>query len=405
MALKTLTGHGAPTTETKGTVGQHYTDLDSGTKYVCVGLRSNANWEDDPVEPHDFVSHKKFAGIDSGYGWEECAGYKIKDFSYFCMDGYRIDELPFIDFSDATSYAYMFANTNITEIPKITINHGAIINSMFNACTGLETIKDVDFSGAGKATSVFKGCTKIQSVENLNVSGANSVSSIFEGCTSLLTVDNVDFSGCTSGGKNAFKGCKKLKTVNNVKWGEEDDFNGTFFDCTALETVTNFDMRATEISLYQTFWKCTSLTTIPDFSSKKIDQLYSAFGYCSSLTDIYNLDIDKVTGSAYAAFTDCSSLTNLYLYNIRVPITIGSGTSYGHLLTVDSLVHTVKELCKVTSSTTLTMGATNLAKIADLYCRVLDDTTEKIEMELCESTDEGAMTLEAYAALKNWTLA
>ena len=50
------------------------------------------------------------------------------------------------------------------------------------------------------------------------------------------------------------------------------------------------------------------------------------------------------------------------------------------------------------------MGGTNLAKIADLYCKVTDDANEKKPMELCESTDEGAMTLTAYAALKNWQL-
>jgi hypothetical protein len=83
---------------------------------------------------------------------------------------------------------------------------------------------------------------------------------------------------------------------------------------------------------------------------------------------------------------------------------IASGSTYGHLLTVDSLVGIIQELVNVNASKTLTIGAANLAKLNGLYCKVIDDTTEKITMELCESTDEGAITLKEYAALKRWTL-
>ena len=102
----------------------------------------------------------------------------------------------------------------------------------------------------------------------------------------------------------------------------------------------------------------------------------------------------------------CSALESIRLYNIRADIQIGSNKNgYGTLLDVDSLVHTIKELCKVDAAKTLTMSTASRDKIANLYCRVIDDSTEKIEMELCNSTDSGAMTLSAYAGLKNWTIA
>lgn len=103
-------------------------------------------------------------------------------------------------------------------------------------------------------------------------------------------------------------------------------------------------------------------------------------------------------------FAGCKKLTNLDLRNIKLNLQIGSGTSWGHLLTVDSLVNTIKELVTQTSYKTLTMGPTNLGKIANLYCKITDDTDPKKTMELCESTEEGAMTLKQYAQLKKWNI-
>ena len=52
------------------------------------------------------------------------------------------------------------------------------------------------------------------------------------------------------------------------------------------------------------------------------------------------------------------------------------------------------------------MGTDNKAKIADTYVKLLaDDGTGKYPFEVCTSTDEGAMTIEAYCNGKNWTLA
>ena len=101
-------------------------------------------------------------------------------------------------------------------------------------------------------------------------------------------------------------------------------------------------------------------------------------------------------------FTNCTALTTLVLYDINCSLQIGDGSTWGHLLTVDSLVHTINELMPHSGTKVLTMGSVNLKKIASLYCKVVDSTNPKLPMELCESTDEGAMTLSQYAALKNW---
>lgn len=182
------------------------------------------------------------------------------------------------------------------------------------------------------------------------------------------------------------------------------DASNMFYGCTSLTSVNLPNTNKCE-SVGGMFYGCTSLVSAPDIDASSAMYISSLFGNCTKMVTVPKLIMPSNPISYGGMFNGCSSLTNLYIYNIDVPIAIGSGTSYGHLLTVDSLVHTIKELCTVSSSKRLTMGSANIAKIADLYCKVTDDTTEKIEMELCESTDEGAITLEAYAALKNWTLA
>ena len=57
------------------------------------------------------------------------------------------------------------------------------------------------------------------------------------------------------------------------------------------------------------------------------------------------------------------------------------------------------------------LGTANLNKIASTYVKFVDSTQTEIAVDtkgdvvVCESTDEGAMLLQDYALLKNWTLA
>ena len=179
-------------------------------------------------------------------------------------------------------------------------------------------------------------------------------------------------------------------------------FSSMFASCESLTSIPKLDT-SNGTDFDNMFSSCSKLTSIPELDTSNGTLFNSMFYNCSSLTTISKLDISN--GASFNnMFNYCTALTNLYLYNIRVSIQIGSGASWGHLLTVDSLVHTIKELCTVTNSRTLTIGSANLEKIANLYCKITDDTTEKKPMELCESTDEGAMTLVDYATEKGWQI-
>ena len=183
------------------------------------------------------------------------------------------------------------------------------------------------------------------------------------------------------------------------------NMNGTFIGCTSLTTIPQMDTSSVT-NMLEMFSGCTSLTTIPRMDTSSVTNMAAMFNGCTSLTTIPQMDMSSVTNisNTYNMFSGCSNLTNLDLRNIKMNLQIGSGTSWGHLLTVDSLVNTIKELVTSPTPKTLTMGTDNVAKIQNLYCKIIDDTDPKKTMELCESTEEGAMTLTDYAQLKKWNI-
>ena len=135
------------------------------------------------------------------------------------------------------------------------------------------------------------------------------------------------------------------------------------------------------------------------------------FNGCSSLTTVPEFDTSRVT-SMTGMFNGCSSLSGCWIRNIKAALQVGSSDSYGHLLTVDSLIHLIKELRDTGSSKTLTVGSINLNKLANIYVKTVDVTDEmraeddlideKLPFVVCESTDEGATLITEYVILKNW---
>lgn len=251
------------------------------------------------------------------------------------------------------------------------------------------------------AAYLFYGDARLDLIDKVDISECENFDNAFGKC-SLKQIPKLDTSNGTNF-KNMFYSCKNLTQIPALDTSKGTNFNQMFYDCYKLTQIPELDT-SNGTNFGYMFNACTDLTQIPELDTSNGTSFGYMFAYCSNLTRIPRLDVNKGT-SFSSTFNSCSKLTDLYLYNIRKSIQIGNGTSWGHLLTVDSLVHTIKELCTVTSTQTLTMGNANLEKIADLYCKIIDDTNEKKPMELCESTDEGAMTLIDYAAEKGWTIA
>lgn len=291
--------------------------------------------------------------------------------------GYRGESLDDIlngvDTSLVSDFSYKFDRASgITSLPELNTQNGTNFKYMFNGATNLQSVFEIDFAKAQSADYMFQGCSSLPYVKIKNMdknTKAITISNMFVGADISGGVDGLDLSKTTNLG-NFMKNSNIVEFVH-LETSKCTGFASAFYGCTKLKTLA-------------------------------LD-LYSASGSSAFSSTLYNT----------------SSLENLTLKNIRqTGLTIGSGTSYGHLLTVDSLVNTIKELWDYSSGTatkTLTMGTANLEKIANVYVKLVDVTDEMIAEDqyiaskkpcvVCESTDEGAMLITEYATSKMWTLA
>ena len=145
--------------------------------------------------------------------------------------------------------------------------------------------------------------------------------------------------------------------------------------------------------------------------TENVTGLWYTWGGCPKLRKIPRLDLQSCN-TIDTPFNGCSALEEVYFCNIRASLQVASGTTYGHMLTVESLIHLIKELRDVGSAKKLTIDTVNIEKLANVYVKTIDITDDmraadpfidqKLPFAICESTDEGAMHIVDYAKLKNW---
>ena len=209
-----------------------------------------------------------------------------------------------------------------------------------------------------------------------------------------------------------FYNCRKLETIPLLNTSKVTNMDNMLRDCRSLTTIPLLDTSSVT-AMNSAFSSCKALKSFPLLDTSSVTNINSMFSNCDELETIPLLDMISITDQNNANYivSNCKKLTNLTLKNIKVTLQIGSGTSWGHLLTLDSLINTCKECINVGSSKTLTIGTANLEKLANLYVKFADPsvtiipTNEKGDVVVCESTDEGAMLISNYMTLKNWTLA
>ena len=149
----------------------------------------------------------------------------------------------------------------------------------------------------------------------------------------------------------------------NLDNGTVNTLGGTFANAILLQKVTFNNTTVKDGALTSTFTDCKAIKTI-DFSGIKfstITNISQLFKLATALTTINmgNLDLSGVTNTvnAFAAI----NLTNVtFGKNLSVSI------SFEHCkkLTHDSLMSIINNLATVTTTQTLTIGATNIAKLS-----------------------------------------
>ena len=305
-----------------------------------------------------------------------------------------------VDTSKVTNMDYLFYQTNssdidFTNLDLIKTDNVSYMNHMFNS----SSFKTIDLSQwvVGRPQMVYM------------FTSARATTIIMPKCTPMDM-------------RNIFYSCGSLKyvDVSGVNTSRIKQLTNIFSMCDVIETIDLNGWDTSNVtSMESMFYGCKQLTTLnlTGFNTSNVYSLNMMFYNCMRLSTIQGtLDLYSATNLA-SMFSYTYDLTGVTLKNIRISLQIGSGTTYGHLWELPYLVNAVKELWDLTGSTqqTLTIGSANLEKIANVYVKLVDVTDEmtaqdpyaanKLPCVECESTDEGAMTLTAYAGLKNWVLA
>ncbi len=207
-------------------------------------------------------------------------------------------------------------------------------------------------------------------------------------------------------------------SVDGNEYGDWNSMlNKLFFKCTNLKSVDLYFKKIYKrnneypVGMDYICCDCSSLESV-NIVAEGLDHIDKSQYYASKNQYMFAgcTKLKKITGTKLyygsSSFNSCASLEDVRFYMIDTSLQIGSGTSWGHLLNLESLLSAIQACYKKSSSYTLTVGSANIEKLADVYVKITDTTDETIyPFEQCESTNEGAMTIDAYMALKNWKIA
>lgn len=261
-------------------------------------------------------------------------------------------------------------------------------------------------------TYMFEGCKKITSVPLISLGSATQTNNMFQFCNNLRKVPLLDTKNINDF-TYMFGACKSLTTIPQLDLSNAINISNMFRDCESFAELPLLDTSKVT-NMCDFIVRCYKLKHIPQFDTRNVTNM-TGFGYwCRSLETVSKLDVRSVL-TFKSSFQYAVMLKECWFINIKSSLQLGSGTLYGHLLTLESLLHLIKECRAVGAPQTLTVGSANLEKLNGIYVKLIEITDEmraeddlideKLPFEVCESTDEGAMTIEDYMFLKQWSLA
>ena len=220
----------------------------------------------------------------------------------------------------------------------------------------LNTNKVKDFSYAFSRSSISE-------FPNWNFSNAESISYLLQNCNSLKT-DIVINNLSKLTGDYCLNGICQQNAVTSVTLNDLNpdiaySIDSAFFDdgwlkSVSFNTTTGVPMKVKSMS--ETFNYCNQLKTLPLMDLTQCTR-FSITG-CNSLESIPAYDLSNITSINLSSLY---KLAEFHATGMKVSFNISSSTQF----TREALVEILNNLATVTTATTLTMGATNLAKLTD----------------------------------------
>ena len=250
-----------------------------------------------------------------------------------------------------------------------------VANSIRTKTGTTEQINAQDFSDKILSISGLKeliagktSCSKLfityngTSVDNLiqysDTENITGMSEMFRDCTNLTTIPLLNTSNVLDMDE-MFSGCRALTTIPLLDTSKVTSMMYMFKSCDALTTIPLLNTSSVTYMNYM-FASCDSLTTIPLLDTSNVHTMNSMFEFCGNLTTVPALDVSNVTNMG-GMFAYCPRLKSILMTNIGADLDISGSTQFER----EDLLVILNNLRAVTSATTLTMGATNLAKLTE----------------------------------------
>jgi surface protein len=158
---------------------------------------------------------------------------------------------------------------------------------------------------------------------------------------------------------NMFSECSKLTSIPQLSTGNVTNMYGMFSSCSALITIPQLNTSKVD-NMNNIFSACSSLESIPLLDTSKVKNMSQMFWHCNNLQTVPAFDCSDVT-NMNNTFASCKSLKSVLMTNIGVSLDISASTLFERA----DLVTILNNLKTVTTTKTLKMGATNLAKLTD----------------------------------------
>ena len=232
---------------------------------------------------------------------------KVTDMSFMFNNCSSLTAIPQLDTSAVTNMNSMFSGCgSLTAIPQLDTSAVTDMSFMFGGCRSLTAIHQMDTSAVTNMSNMLYGCSLLTAIPQMDTSAVTNMKSMFYICSSLTAIPQMDTSAVTDM-NHMFSNCSSLTAIPQLDTSAVTNMNSMFSGCGSLTAIPQLDTSAVT-NMYSMFNKCSSLTAIPQLDTSAVTNMYSMFSYCYSLTTVPQLDTSAVTNMK-SIFNYCYSLT------------------------------------------------------------------------------------------------
>jgi surface protein len=189
------------------------------------------------------------------------------------------------------------------------------MNSMFNGCSALKAIPQLDTSNVTTMNSMFYGCSALTAIPQLDTSNVTNMSYMFYGCSALTAIPQLDTSNVINI-SYMFQNCTALTAIPQLDTSNVNNMSYMFYGCSALTAIPQLDT-SNVINISYMFQNCTALTAIPQLDTSNVTNMRYMFINCRLLekVDITYYNMTEVNNTNNL-FTNCYSLKIIIIRSI-----------------------------------------------------------------------------------------